>query len=1126
MAGQSNRSRIDEALGLVSKALNPFIAKTLAHITPAGEDWTFVMYERDRLSGKSGFTYDADDVALQLKVLSIRFGDRGFLFDDVLSRADKNFAGELSSIRNEWAHSQNKAYTPDETYRALDTAERFLRAINAIAEADAVRKSKQDVQRAAYADETKRDMRAHVAMPGLAAQDLKPWREVLQPHADIAANDFARAEFAADLFQVANGSEADRGYNNPVEFFARTYITEGLEQLLTIAARRAAGDMNADPVVNLQTTFGGGKTHSMLAVWHLLSGTPLTGFSQSLQEVFAKNNVDTSAIGQQVSRVAIVGNEISPGQASLKADGTQVNTLWGELAWQLGGSAGYARVAEADQTGSVPPGDVLRALITDHAPAVILIDEWVAYARGLYGEDKLAGGTFETQFTFAQQLTEAVKSVPGALLLVSIPASDIRADESGVTDLEVGGAHGREALDRLQNVVSRIAKRWTPASSVESFEIVKRRLFREPDAEARRQIDVTVQAFVQYYQSNLGELPTITKDASYGQRIREAYPIHPELFDRLYGDWSTLDKFQRTRGVLRLMSAVVHALYSAGDDSPLIMPGSIPLDVPAVRDEITGYLDDAWKVIVETDIDGENATSVQIDREKPLFGTRALTRRIARATFMGSAATLNTSHKGIERKSVFLGVAMPGDTIGNFGSSLSLLGDRASYLYSDSDRFWFDRQPSLNRKATERAQSYSIDDIYEQVITRLKHEPKSTPQFKDVVIAPDDSSDVADVEWSRLVLAHPRYTHDGKGKGSTARSFTEELVKNRGAAPRNNANTIVVLAADEQRWAELESAMRTYLAWKWIRDSKADFDLTQSQIDDATKRAETLDGIVKQRIRETWVWSFYPEQVAGQPLTISALKVDGATDSVVSHASDKLGKQDIVLVQTSPQLIFIALGSALRAAWNDGRIGVGQLWEYYLKYPYMSRLRDKQVLLNAIASVMTDPTWESAGFALAEGYDSTIGDFTGLFVPFEGGSPAIADTMLLVKPELARAQFERKTLEAEAEVSSPDASQGTVASASTSAPAVAPKPDVTTIANARYSGVIDLNADTEIGAQLQQLAAEVLAHLQNASPDTFEVRLMIDAEKAAGFGPGVARTVNENAKTLGFSKTGFEDVTS
>jgi predicted AAA+ superfamily ATPase len=195
------------------------------------------------------------------------------------------------------------------------------------------------------------------------------------------------------------------------------------------------------------------------------------------------------------------------------------------------------------------------------------------------------------------------------LLLVSIPASDVRQEAGGrdASDLEIGGEHGRQALVRLQNVVGRNAYEWRPASSQESFEIVRRRLFNDPDGEARTKIAATAKTFLQFYVRHPGEFPRETLDGSYEARMRAAFPIHPELFERLYADWSSLDRFQRTRGVLRLMSAVVHTLDKAGDQSPLIMPGSVPLDAIGVRDEIAKYLDDNWKPIVDTDIDGADS---------------------------------------------------------------------------------------------------------------------------------------------------------------------------------------------------------------------------------------------------------------------------------------------------------------------------------------------------------------------------------------------------------------------------------------------------------------------------------------------------------------------------------------
>ncbi len=566
-------------------------------------------------------------------------------------------------------------------------------------------------------------MKAASAAPRVEGLGLKPWREVIRPHEDVATNNFNASEFAADLHMVSQRQGSDE-YVDPVEFFRRTYLTEGLRDLLTRAVRRVGGDLNAPPAINLQTNFGGGKTHSMLALYHIFSGRPLTEYPQEVQELLAGSNL--AELGSRVRRVTLVGTHLSPGRVSVKEDGTEVHTLWGELAWQLGGRAGYELVADADRTRT-NPGDRLRDLIAAHAPCLILIDEWVAYARQLYGRDDLPAGTFDTQFTFAQTLTEAVKSVPGALLVISIPASDDGKDgEDAGSDLEVGGTNGREALRRLQNIVRRVADQWRPASAQESFEIVRRRLFQEPDGAARADINAVARQFVRFYAEHKGEFPRGCSEREYEDRIKAAYPIHPELFDRLYEDWSTLERFQRTRGVLRLMSPVVHALWVSGDAGPLIMPGSVPLDNSHVASELTQYLEDVWKPIVDADVDGPTSTPVGIDIERPMFGQRALTRRLARTIFLGSAATLRSAHKGIEQQRVWLGVAVPGDTVGHFGSALHMLADRATYLYVDGARYWYDTQASVSRTAKDYAERLQVEEVWAEIKQRLQtHETRA-----------------------------------------------------------------------------------------------------------------------------------------------------------------------------------------------------------------------------------------------------------------------------------------------------------------------------------------------------------------------------------------------------------------
>ncbi|MBE6482584.1 MAG: ATP-binding protein [Actinomyces ruminicola] len=1136
MPAPSNRARVGRAIEIVADALEPWINGVVSPKLPPGVAWTDLLAQKD---GRTDRTYSPSDLQCQLRLITERMGNMGFVVSGVLSRGEQNLAGELRDIRNNWAH--NNPFSTDDTYRALDTAERLLRAINAPAEADQIRRMKQDSLRHAYDAATRRDTRATaVAMPDLGEKGLDPWRDVVRPHPDILSGDYGQAEYAADLHQVAHGQGSEE-YVEPVRFFERTYLTQGLKTLLRMTARRLSKDPNAQAVVNLQTTFGGGKTHSMLAAWHLAGGTPLEQLPQDVQELLSG-----TPIPKGVSRVAIVGNEISPGQPTRKPDGTVVHTLWGELAWQLGGTEGYALVEQADRTGT-NPGAALRTLIADHAPALILIDEWVAYARGLYGREGLAGGSFDTQFTFAQELTAAVQGVPGALLLVSIPASDIREDGTvtRASELEIGGDGGREALQRLQHVVARVAHNWSPASSGESFEIVRRRLFTDLDADGIRKRDATVKRFVEYYRGQRGELPPETFQPDYERRLRDSYPIHPELFDRLYGDWSSLERFQRTRGVLRLMSAVVHSLAQAGDDAPLIMPGSIPFDDAAVRDEIAGYLDDAWRTIIETDVDGENATPLGVDRDRELFGKRALTRRIARTLFLGSAATLDTAHKGIDRQRIFLGVAMPGDTLGNFGSALQLLTDRATYVYTQGTRSWYDRQPSLNRMVTDRAGLIDAADVAGAAVSVLRGIAVAgrAPEFADVIVAPTSTGDVPDAQEATLVILGPAHTvvpRNGRGSqpAGPGRDFTEELMRSRGSAPRSNVNALIAVAPEGGRWADAEQALRIHMAWSQMAEETSirDHDLTVSQADQARRKAQETRGAAERAVAAAWIWALYPVQDDGsRPPEIEALRIDGEEQRIAVRAGTRLGKQDLILTALTPTAIALELqGPNLRAKWNEGRIAVGELWSYFTRYPYMPRLRDKRVLLDAVASVMNDIGWESVGFALAADYDASHGDFIDLRLPLEDEAPRITDTTLLVSPALARAQRGREEERAGAadttEAASVKTDSGTATRRATTGAAAPRDGGAATspterprVANVRFKGVAELDPGRDVAAQLAQLAEEVIAHLRAGGADALSIEVDIEASRYNGFNADTVRTVTENARTLGIKPGRFTE---
>ena len=922
------------------------------------------------------------------------------------------------------------------------------------------------------------------------------------------------------------------------------------------AARRIGGEGNASPVWNLQTNFGGGKTHSMLALYHLLSGTPLAEYPDEVRKVLGGIAPPTSR------RAVLVGNHFKAGAATRKPDGTEVRTLWGELAWQLGFSAGgeaearhaYEIVRSADETRS-NPADSLGTLIATYAPCLILIDEWVAYARQLYGRDDLAGGTFDTQFTFAQTLTEVVKAVPGALLVVSIPASSAapttEESERGATDIEVGGLNGAQALARLQQVIHRIADQWRPASSVESFAIVRQRLFEDPGADAQADISAVARVFTDFYAKNRAEFPSGVAEPSYEERIKSAYPLHPELFDRLYRDWSTLDRFQRTRGVLRLMSAVIHELWERDDPAPLILPGGVPLDADDVLTEISQYLEDSFKPVIDADIDGASSTPAMIDASRSALGTRKVTRRLARAIFLGSAPTLMAAHRGIERQHIWLGIATPGDTIGNFANALSLLSDQATYLYSEGARYWYSTAASVQKMAREHADRLKDrpEETWAEILRRLTAERSTRGMFTQMQIGPERSDDIPDDAAVRLVIMHPQFQHSRGNSVSPAAHFASMATQGRGTALRLNRNMLVFLAADARRYEELDDAVRQFLAWTELAGTEErirELELPPQQAAQARKRLAEAKMTVDLRISATYHWLLVPAQTTSSPLQIDELKADTNKDHLADRASERLKNADMLRIVQGPQNIRLNLDQHLSSVWSSGHIAVGKLWEYYCQYPYLPRLADRPVLENGILAVFNQAIWDHDGFAVASGYDERSGQYLGLRIPNEDSPPQITDTTLLVRPDRAIAQRERERADQEAARAAAAAAAGnnTVGPGTDADTSAAPwggepapgsgtaperftpqgstQPAPPLPRNTRFFGTVRLDPE-RFGRDINRLYQEVIQHLAAPEGVDLEITVEITASKKDGFPDDKTRIVSENARTLKFDQFGFED---
>jgi len=1103
----TNHERVGKTLELLRVGLGPFIER---ESRAAQRDRSLA--ELERLLGSEYALTKTPLSEWDLSVL-LRTVLHGWskIFHNVLGQAERGFVTELRDYYDRWNRGQQ--FSGDDTYRALDSAGRLLSAISApqVAEVDRL---KMELLRVRFDEQARTERRrsAGVAIESNVSGKLKPWREVVTPHRDVASGRYQQAEFAADLWQVHLGEGTDE-YREPAEFFRRTYLTDSLKGLLVGAVRRLSG-IDGDPVVQLQTNFGGGKTHSMLALYHLFSGTSpqqLAGIETVLGKAGAENL-------PSVRRIVLVGNRISPGNPVTKPDGTLVRTLWGELAYQLGGSKAYARVA-ADDERATSPGDTLRELLQEYGPCLVLIDEWVAYARQLHDTSDLPAGSFETQFTFAQLLTESAKNARNCLVVISLPASDMAGSpHTQADDIEVGGRRGREALDRLRNVIGRLESSWRPASAEEGFEIVRRRLF-EPltGPQQYKDRDVVAKGFVDFYRANAEHLPPECRDADYEKRIRAAYPIHPEVFDRLYTDWSTLVKFQRTRGVLRLMAAAIHSLWQRGDQNPLILPAHISIDDPRVGSELTRYLSDNWAPIIERDIDGPNSLPVRLDGELPHLGKLSACRRVARTVFLGSAPTLGAAHIGIEERRIKLGSAMPGESLPVFENALRRLASSSTYLYADGARYWYSTQPTVTKIAEDRAEQLTLehDKVVEEIEGRVKRDVQNRGDFGRVHPFPSSPQDVPDDDQAKLVVLGTTQCHS-RDPGSPAEAAAQAILEFRGPQPRQRRNTLVFLAADRTRMQDLDEAVRRYLAWASIVAEKDTLNLSSHQVKQAETQLGTADSTVSARIPEAYRWLFIPAQATPQEaVSWQAAQLSGQEPLAV-RASKKLRSDELLITRLAGTSLRMELDRI--PLWRENHVSVRQLAEDFACYPYLPRLKDSSVLVAAVRDGLALLTWEQETFAFADGYDEATGRYRGLRSSQHVDLFDSSSQGLLVKPEAARRQMDLEEEERRKRVTpEPGKSDGGRDTPPGPTPPAPPPPPEAK----RYHGSVELDS-ARVGRDASKIADEVIAHLAGIVGASVRVTLEIQADLPPGVTDGVVRAVNENSRALKFSSFGFE----
>ena len=935
--------------------------------------------------------------------------------------------------------------------------------------------------------------------------NLKPWREVIVPHPDVLNGTFQQSEFAADLTAVHTG-KATSEYGDARAFYERTFITEGMGRLLTQVSQRL-NSKGGEPVIQLQTAFGGGKTHTLLAVYHLASRKcplgDLTGIPPVLDQA--------GLLDVPLAQIAILdGTAHSPGQP-WKHGKQKIRTLWGELAWQLGKAEGFALVQEADANGTSPGKDVLCTLLANFAPCVVLLDELVVYVRQFVESQPLSGGTYDSNLSFIQSLTEAAKLVPNAVVLASLPDSDSQA----------GGPRGVSALRALEAVFNRVQALWKTVSPEEAFEIVRRRLFERIRDERVR--DQVCRAFADTYVAEGARVPQETQESRYFDRMVQSYPIHPEVFAQLYEEWTTIDGFQRTRGVLKLMAKAIYRLWQDNNNDLMILPGSLPLYDSSARNELLYYLGPGWDAVMDRDIDGERAETTNLEAKEPRFGSVQAARKVARTVFLNSApSSVNAKPgtRGIDRARVLLGCLQPGQTSSLYSDVLNRLADQLHYLNSSGDRtqdttcYWFDTRANLRREMEERKKRFEDKNEVRGRMAEVVKKLAAGATFFDGTHIFTPHGDVPDDSPLRLVMLSPEHFY-ARDEPRMAVDGVLDYVRNNGAKPRYRGNRLLFVAPDHGALARLRDCIRVALAWTSIVEDVAAMRLVLDnlQAEQAKRELKGAEDVLPRVARECYKWLLCPSQdnPTGKP-TVEAFPLNTSGAALGPEIERVCKDNELVIATWSP----IHLRTTLKELYwkaNKPAVRAVEFWEDTLRYLYLPRMRDRGVLAQAIVK----------GAGMRDFYGTAYGQNGELFEGFKFGdaNAQFDDTLLLIAPEAARAYEAAHPPVTPPGTTPPVATPPWVTppdsgSSGTTPPTPTPTPKART-----FYGSADVTPTTaKMG--LVQIAEEVIAVLAADPNAEVKVTVEISAEFPQGASDQVKRAVSENASSLGFKSKIWE----
>lgn len=801
---QHQTDNLFKAFGIFIEAFRPYVVSVL--MQEAGERWPawFVeaLYPAQRDAWNQGIKAETIPEALidfpYLKPFVLKYRD---LVKKDFGKDTNKLATWLETIydvRNKLAHFQE--INRDEFAGSFIQMKNIARCLDM----DELERELQKLQE--EGPQTK-----HVtAKAGKgSASDVQPWFRAVIPHLDIRQGRLDESVFAANLTEVALGQGREM-YTNPVVFFSKTYFTVGLKNLARTVIKGLNGNEDAENrVISLQTGFGGGKTHSLISLYHLCKWGRKANQSDHVSALLEYSGQP----GFETTSIAVFTNRTNdPANGRMTHDGVHIQTIWGELAYQLGGKTAYEIVRKNDEQLIAPAG-LFHKILKNCKPALILIDELADYclkaSARVVGNSTLADQTI----SFMQELTETIAMVNHSVAVITLPASP----------QEVGNTpEAQSILNTLQRRVSRVGADTKPVADEEIYEVIRRRLFEEVGDLSM--IERVAARYIDLYQAHMSELPTQATRMEYKQKIIKSYPFHPELIDIFRIRWGSHHDFQRTRGVLRLLASIVSDLWKKQQTLPgpniMIHSGSIDLGtVDAISSQLKRLWGNEYDSVITADVAGSSSNAVKIDSNKPEYGHWSLTQSIASVILTNSFGS-EGANKGISVPEIKLQLLVPdGFNHNSVNGALDELEGMGHYLYNAQSggaakRYWFHTKPNINILVNQAKTGFKDTDLDAEILRRLRERTALRIQLFNVLI--DPSGDVPEQTRPTLIILHPKYMANPDRLNGNTRPVIKKLATERGNSPRIYRNTMLFLICSEMGTGKMYADLREYLACQKI----------------------------------------------------------------------------------------------------------------------------------------------------------------------------------------------------------------------------------------------------------------------------------------------------------------------